>query len=222
MRKLKAYSVVLVGTEKDKVFFQTYFTTIYLVQNNEEALYKYKKEKAPIVLLCNNHTSDAIDIFKQIRENDSKTILILLFENISHSRLLQALPLHLSGYVEKPFTSTSIEMAMLNIKKDLNIFYINFIYLKEEYFFNRKTSVLHKNNNEIKLTHNEIKLMKLLGNSNNRYVHSEIIEHSIWEKDSVYEDCNKRLKHLIYGLRKKLPKESIVNSYKLGYKLVQS
>jgi DNA-binding response OmpR family regulator len=221
MRTLKSYSIVLVGTEKDKVFFQTYFTTIHLVKNNREALHRYKEEKATIVLLSHNSIiDDAINICKEIREDDRKTILVLLFENITHSKLLQLLPLHLSGYVEKTFTSTNIQRVLQNIKQDLNLLTNKFLYLNEEYAFNRENFTLYKNSSEIKLTKNEIKLINILDNSEERYVHSEIIEHNIWEKDSAYADCNKRLKYLIYGLRKKLPKESIMNSYNLGYKLM--
>ena len=93
--------------------------------------------------------------------------------------------------------------------------------LKENYLFDIERSILYcDQKNEIKLTKNEMKFMQLITKAKYAYVSSEQFEHSIWEEDSEYEDCNKRLKHLIYGLRKKLPKGSILNGYKLGYKLL--
>lgn len=61
--------------------------------------------------------------------------------------------------------------------------------------------------------------MKILLKSKHQFFSPEVIEHDIWEEDFYREDCHIRLKYLLYGIRKKLPKGSIVNSYGLGYKL---
>jgi DNA-binding response OmpR family regulator len=59
-----------------------------------------------------------------------------------------------------------------------------------------------------------------MSSNKEKYVSSEQIEHTVWEEDSAFEDCHSRLKALLYGLRQKLPENTIVNSYSLGYKLV--
>jgi DNA-binding response OmpR family regulator len=135
-------------------------------------------------------------------------------------KLLEALSVQLLDYLEKPSQEHQVEVLLKNLCHDLKFIDDYSLYLQEGYLFNTRNKILYnEKNKEIKLTKNEIKFMEIMSSTKEQYFSSEFIEHSIWEEDSVYQDCNKRLKYLIYGLRKKLPKNSIVNSYKLGYKL---
>jgi len=219
---MHSYKLMLVGDNNDKIFFQSFFKQIHLVKNNREALVEYELNKISILFLsCNDKSYSAIDTALEIREKSRSIILVILAEKISNEKLIKALSLNLSGYMKKPFKVEEVNMVFKNISKDLTFFSENSIRLKESYRFCTESNTLYnRENKEIKLTKNEMKLMSIMTKNKEPYVGSELLEHKIWEDASAYEDCNKRLKYLIYGLRKKLAKNTIINSYKLGYKLV--
>ena len=138
-------------------------------------------------------------------------------------KLLESLSVQILDYLEKPSKKHKVEILLKNLCHDLKFIDDYSFSLKDEYWFNTKNKILYNNENkEIKLTKHEIKFMEIMSSKNGQYVSAEYIEYSIWEEESICQDCNKRLKNLIYGLRKKLPKNSIINSYKLGYKLVST
>jgi len=217
---LKLYSPVLVGQERENGYFKKYFKKILSLTNNQQALkYFYKKKPSIIFLYCDKYI---VDIVKKIREHDRKTILIVLFEDTDMRSLLKLLPFHFSGYIEKPFKEEKVKKVLENIVYDLNFLNEDFCTLSKNYCFDKKEKILYNSYyKEIKLTKNETKLMNILSQKHH-YFTSEFIEYTIWEDDSTFEDCNQRLKALLYGLRKKLPEDSIVNTYNLGYKLMFS
>jgi DNA-binding response OmpR family regulator len=144
-------------------------------------------------------------------------------EDKNMCKLLEALSVQLLDYLEKPSQEHQVEVLLKNLCRDLKFIDDFSFYLQEGYLFNTRNKILYnEKNKEIKLTKNEIKFMEIMSSRKEQYYSSDFIEYSIWEEDSVHEDCNKRLKYLIYGLRKKLPKNAIVNSYSLGYKLVST
>ena len=134
---------------------------------------------------------------------------------------LEKLSLQLLDYLEEPSSEHEVKILLKNICRDLVSIDDFSFYLKDGYVFNTRSKILYnQESREIKLTKNEIKFMEIMTSRKEQFFSSTFIEYSIWEEESISEDCNKRLKYLIYKLRKKLPKNSIVNSYKLGYKLV--
>jgi DNA-binding response OmpR family regulator len=221
MKNLELYVPVLVGKSDVREVFQTFFENIYLVETNKEALSCYYEHHPPIIFFyCDEKSSNPIEIIKKIREHDNKTILVVISKGKSFSFLFEALPLHLSGYITKPFEADKVEELFRNISHDLNFLHENELLLPEGYIFDRAKEILYDEKYvEVNLTKNEMNFIKLVASTKDQYFSSELIEHTIWEEDSASEDCNNRLKNLLYGLRKKLPKNSIVNSYKFGYKL---
>jgi DNA-binding response OmpR family regulator len=221
MKNLELYVPVLVGGVEDKKIFQIFFKDIQLVETNQEAFQYYHEHSPPIIFFyCDENLLNTFDIIKKIREKDREVILVLMSKIKNASILLEALPLHLSGYITKPFQDDELELLLNNISHDLNFIHDDEMLLSEGYVFNVEREMLYnKKKVEVNLTKNEMHFIKIITSKKNHYFSSEFIEHTIWEEASAYEDCNNRLKNLLYGLRKKLPKDSIVNSYQLGYKL---
>jgi len=222
MEDLKLYNLLLVGEAEEKEYFQEYFQEIYLIKNNIQAFNFYSMYKPLIIFFyCDETVFNTLSIIEKIREHDRETILVIIEKGKKVNTLLNALPLHLSGYIEKPFQKNKVDKVLQNISHDLDLLYEHRFKLKENYTFNRKQHMLYnQEKEEVKLTKNEIKLMNLMSSNKEQYVSSEQIEHTIWAEDSAFEDCHTRLKALLYGLRRKLPENTIINSYSLGYKLV--
>ncbi len=224
MSNLKFSQLLLVGNIDEKEYFEEYFGEVELLENNTEVLEHYKKSIfSTIFLNCDSKKGDVFEICQKIREDDYKKIIVLLTDKMDRDRLLQAIPLHLSGCLERPLERGAVEKILANVENDLIRVSINSIQLKEGYSFHFAQKTLYDGfYQEVKLTKNELSLLLILLRSKDGFVDGDTIEHKIWEEDSFVNDCTNRLKNLLYNLRKKLPKGSISNNYKLGYRLVYS
>ena len=224
MKNLDINPLLLVGDFTVKEYFKKYFKAIELVKSNSEALALYYQNSFfTIFLNCDLETDNAFEVCREIRENDKKTAIAILSSNINIEKLNKAIPLHLSGCIERPFKESQVKEVLLNIQHDLEFLSYDIIKLKNGYHFCGNRQILYDSyHNEIKLTKNELKLFNILLRGKDERISDEAIEHEMWELESFDVDCSKRLKNLLYNLRKKLPENSISNSYKLGYKLLST
>jgi len=134
---------------------------------------------------------------------------------------MEALFLHLSGFIEIPFKEHQIKYLLQHLDKDLEFLNTHIYRLKSNYTFDAQCQILcDENRNEVKLTKKERRLITLLLKSKYQFVKIETLEHNIWEEESLEKDCGARFKVLLNGVRKKLPKKSIINRYGMGYKLI--
>jgi len=98
--------------------------------------------------------------------------------------------------------------------------------IEELQFFSKIRNIDSKNHicyldddTKVHLTKKETLFLELLKRGNGDFVSKNDIEFHIWNNDSTNRDCSGRLKTLVYELRKKIGKESIVTCYALGYKI---
>jgi len=221
MNNLKTDVLLIVGEKEDELFFRDYFKEIYLLPNNEKVFFLYKKKNISIIFLDFNQ-KDTLHTIKEIRKRDKEVIIVILITSLSKKNLKDLLPLHLSGCLQKPFNKNSFEkLFQEHILFDLNISKRNKVKIKSHYIFDREEHLLYNSQfSQIKLTKHELKLLSLLSLSKNNFLTTESLEYSIWEDESSFCDCNNRLKYLVSTIRKKLPKDSLVNLYGSGYKLL--
>ncbi|NEW60677.1 hypothetical protein GSY74_05215 [Sulfurovum sp. bin170] len=231
MNNLKISSLLLVGDSKEREYFENYFNKIELVCSNREALSSYHKNSfSAIFLNCglNELEYSAFNISKKIRENDTRTVIVILADSLDNDRLKKVLPLHLSGCIERPFNRSQVEDVLSNVEKDLEFLSTDITKLKDGYHFCTNQQIFYDSLHcEIKLTKNELKLLNILLRVKDNIITEESIASEIWEEEMWNHNSDEinytsRLKNLLYNLRKKLPKDSISNSYKLGYKLIYS
>lgn len=222
MNDLQKNIPLIVGGEDTKRFFEFFFNKVYMVSSNYEILSLYQKKNSSILFL-DYDKKNSIDIINKIRQKDRYIVIFLLITAaISKEELERLLPLHLSGCMKKPYDFKIFEKLLRdNIFIDLNFSKKGKLKLTSNYIFNMDESILYDNKeNKVKLTKQEFQLIKLFLESKNHFLTTEFLEYSIWEEESTKQDCNNRLKYLINSIRKKLPPNSIINSYGLGYKLV--
>jgi len=221
MNNLKLNSLLLVGDSTDKEHFMPFFKEVTLVKNNQEAMKQYTKISAPIILLYCKHQDASLKVVEQIRDKDNSTIIIVSTDTIETEILLEAFPLNIFSFVERPFNTLKVYELLLKLEKKLSSKVNKFVLLKENYTYSISKGILYDGENQkVHLTKYKVMLMNLFINEKNKFLTSEFIEHSLWEKESQEADCNKRLKTLLYLLKKKLPKDSIENAYGVGYRLI--
>ena len=228
MINLKQYSLLMVSREKKKRHFLSFFKEVTVVKDNRELLDSYYKNPPSILFLgCRDESIDGIEVVKKIREEDKDTIVVLFSNKVYKEELLEALPLQISACLVKPFTKSKIVKLFSDIKNELkeSKFRDNSstVELKDGYRCCKRTERLYnESSEEVSLTKKEQAFLKLLINANSKAVSVETIEHTIWEEASMSSDCSNRLKVLLSGLRKKLPKGTIKNIHGVGYRITLS
>lgn len=191
------------------------------VSNTEDAQQIYDTNDIDIIISdINLKGSSGIDFVKNIRQTDTLTPIILLTAHSEKSFLFEAIKLNLIDYLVKPvdfnLLNDTLKKAVKNLVQNgkLEITFISGIK------YNPKQNYLYDgDNNEVKLTLSENKLLNLLLKNKERTVSAEEIKYFIWEDTFATDGA---LKSLINKLRSKIGKESIKNLSSIGYQLILS
>ena len=178
-------------------------------------------EKRIDIILSDINLPDksGLDFIKEIRQVDKKIPIIILSAYTDKNFLLEATKLKLIDYLTKPIDFKSLHQALNKCVDEIldNSRYI--ISFKNNINYN----VLHKKlldttkNEELSLTSKELTLLDFLIKNSNRIVSSEELKSYLWEDE--FEATDSALKNLLNKLRKKIGKDSIINTSGVGYRL---
>jgi len=120
------------------------------------------------------------------------------------------------GYLIKPVSETEIEACLAVASRTLKKSppkIVNDIQIGD-YIYTFESKTLTLNNELIKLSKNEYKVIDILCNSYGNVVETQELVQSIWQESENRTDS---LRELIYRLRKKLPSININSLSKSGY-----
>ena len=206
---------------KHNNYFQNYFREVCLAKDNSDALDIYsQKYPSVIVFNCHEKKLKGLDAVKKIRQHDKETIIALITDNIEKKELLETFGLRLIGCLIEPFKKNDVQNLLNRIDGELTAKSQDTILLKNQCSFDIRTqSFYNRVHQKVKLTKYETFLIEILIKKRDQWVENETIGYHIWENDFFEKDCTGRLKTLINTLRKKIPKNTIVNSYGMGYKI---
>jgi len=198
---------------------------IYFANDGEEGYEVYLEKKPDIILLdINMPKLDGLSLAKKIREVDSEVKIIITTAYTEQDKLLQAIELYLIKYILKPIDPKVLKEALIKAKSEIlearkdnepreKVFILDEV--SKWYFESEK---LYENNQEIKLTKNERRLLKLLSSDKNKvFTFFEIFNHISYDDFDKDYDAG-QIRALVKLLRKKVPKESILNIYAEGYR----
>lgn len=190
---------------------------VVAVSNGEEAYEKYLELKPDIIIAdIEMPILNGLKLVEKIRRDDKHTQIIITTAYEDTSYLIKAVELHLVKYLLKPLNIIELKNALQICVENLKDFN-NLRYLSETSYYDMSKRILTVKNNEVDLDFNEIKFLELLLKFPNQVVPYEQIENVIWEEGMDITN----LRTLVKRLRDKLPKESIQNISKVGYKVVE-
>lgn len=157
---------------------------------------------------------NGIEFFKKVRSENRDIPLIVLSASTNKDFLLDAIKLKLIDYLIKPITFKKLESAL-----DVAVEYLIengllHIKLNDELVYDISYKALFRNEHEIKLTPKELLLLELLIKNRNKTISANEIKALLWEDGS-----DSALKSLIYKLRLKIGKETLLSSSGIGFKL---
>ena len=202
-------------------YLNRYFENVYEAQDGEEA-YEIYKEKKPQILIVdlNIPKLNGLELLRKIRETDHNVKAIMLTAHTESKFLIEATSLKLTKYLVKPVNRSTLKSALdLAISELSNFNFISkkFITLKENYLWDLNNEELIKNGNSILLTNKERKILSMFFKNINKIMSYDDIIMEVWY--DYEEDKIDALKTIIKNLRKKLPKDTIINVFGVGYKV---
>ena len=196
---------------------------VLTADNGKKGFELYKKFNPHIIISdLNMPIMNGIELIQKIRELDQNSkIIITTFKNDVQT-LLQASELKLFKYLINPIDFTTLKNIIKESIEELNRFNtvaLNLINISPTLIWKTSEFELFSNNQIVKLTPKEKKVLNLLLQKPNQvFTYNEII-YEVWEKNNEIGD-RKTLKTMITGLRKKIEDVEINNVYGYGYKIV--
>ena len=198
-------------------FLEEYFENIYEASTALDALKLYEKVSPNIIITdIQMPKLNGLEFISRIRQKDKNVQIIILTAFCDKDYLLRAVELQLVKYLIKPINEKEFEKALLSACENLNNYESNIIYLKDDLKFDMYNLTLVDNDNIIKLRTKELDFLYLLLKNKNRFVTYQEIENFVWKDEVMSKDA---LKTLVKNLKKKMPKELIVNLTNTGYKI---
>ena len=205
------------------VQLENFVDKIIYAGDGEEGYELYLVHKPDIILLdINMPKLDGISLAKKIRELDKEVKIIITTSYGDQEKLLAAIELALVKYIIKPIDPKVLEETVIKAKNEIiasqkreekKVFI-----LENDMLWNRTDEKLFLNNKEIKLTKNERRLLTLLStNPNKVYTFFEIFDYL--SHDDFYKEYDaNQIRALVKLIRKKIPKDAILNIYGEGYR----
>lgn len=161
------------------------------------------------ILDINVPNIQGLELLKIIKNANFKTKVIIISANININLIKEAYDLGCDDYLKKPFDLEELILKINRYEQKSKIFYLD-----ENIIFNLSKKELIINNKNIELTKNEKKLLYLLVNNIGSKISYEQIENFVYEAEAKSSDA---IRSLMKRLRKKLPKDLILNSLDEGY-----
>jgi len=218
-------SILLAEDEEElreylREYLQIFFKDVFIAKCGKEAYEQYKQHHPDIILTdINMPNIDGLSLISKIREEDTKTKIIIISAHSEQEKLLKAIELNLVTYLIKPIKTDMLKKVIFElvevIRKSTKRIYIN-----NNTYWDKNTLSLWENEKEMILKEKESQLIQLLcSNINHPFSSKEIFKH-------LYVDSHERefseyaITSFIKRLRMKLPANIIQNEYGFGYKIV--
>ena len=197
-----------------RLFFKEVLHTNSLIYANEI----YEKSFPSILIIdINLKESSGLTFIKELRKKNKSMPVIIITENKETDILIEAIKLNLIDYLLKPVDINKLIHALnLSAKNILNSGEIKTI-IKNDVIYNyvdKSITILDKKQS---LTKNESRLLELFLINKNKFVKNEDIIKQIWSDKEVSSSA---FKSLINRLSNKIGKDTISNSFGIGYGIV--
>ena len=198
---------------------QGYVGEILCANDGEEGYEKYLSFKPDIILLdINMPKVDGLTLAKKIREVDKDVKIIITTSYSEREKLLQAIELYLVKYILKPIEPDELKDAMNKAIKELKRERDKIFYLNDVTTWNATNQKLIESDKEIKLTKNERRFLMLISSNPSKvYTFFEIFDYLSYDDFDKEYDAN-QIRALVKLVRKKVPKDAIINIYGEGYR----
>ncbi len=218
-QKMQSYTILYVEDDekiRDSIteFLSRYCKKVYACDNSEEGLELYHTYKPDILLLdINLPGMSGIDLATLIRQNDTKTRILISTAYTNKEFMLKAIELQLTRYLVKPVTSKELFSAFEKCLDELQSG--DDIDLGEGYRYSKKHSGIMYGNKSVLLRKKEAELLEFFITHEDEVVRYELLEYCIWGDEVMTRDA---IRSQIRNIRKKIGINLFENISGIGYK----
>lgn len=201
---------------------ENFFVNITVANNGQEGLKLYKDKQFHIIFTdIEMPVMNGISMIEKIRETDEDIPIVIFSAYDKSEYFLKMINAGIDGYILKPYDLKQIIEVITKIvmRFDIEVRFKNKIKLYDDFYWDKQKCELTKDDKNIKLTKNEIKLFEILSSSKDRIMSNEDIEEYIFD-DEILD--NKRVRNLVSRLKAKLGTSLVEANYGNGYKLKTS
>ncbi len=207
--------------------FKTYFKNVITTDNGNEAIELYEKNHIDVAILdISINGMNGLNVAANIRERNSETIILMITAYSDNNKLLKAINLNLFGYLVKPIIHKELDETLKKIISKIPQETI--LNLPNKFLWQKNSKTLSYNNEAIKLTRNETKVVEILLSNKNKYLTACEIQDELFERGHANDEACNNVVQLISRLKKKIlhhyeeEEYFIENCYGAGYKIIVS
>ena len=169
---------------------------------------------------------DGIQLAKEILKTYSFPIVFITAHNDDET-FQEVLELSPYGFIEKPFSKKDIVFTLqlayqryLSHVKKSKVESVNqpkeYLILNENYSYSRALTILYHDDQPVKLSNKQSKLLEVLIQNVNHTVDYDALTSAIWGNDTVADSA---LRTLVYSVRKTFPDLPLLSYSKIGYSI---
>lgn len=169
---------------------------------------------------------DGIQLAKEILKTYDFPIVFITAHNDDET-FQEVLELSPYGFIEKPFSRKDIVFTLqlayqryLSHEKNSKVESANqpreYLILNEHYSYSRALKILYYDDQPVKLSSKQSKLLEVLIQNINHTVGYDVLTSAIWGDDTVADSA---LRTLVYYMRKTLPDLPLLSYSKIGYSI---
>ena len=195
-----------------------FFANVFYAENAEDGLTIFTSRQIHIIITdIELPRMSGLELCEIVRETNLNIPIFITTMHDDKEKLKQAIKLNLVDYLIKPVSVTSIKKTLMESLKKLLESSTLSVKLNNNISYFPLRWELQVLNEPIILTQKEANLLDLLLKHKNQVVSRETIEHFLYPDEPLSESG---YKSLIYRLRKKIGKDSIVSLSGIGIKLL--
>lgn len=222
LEKLKTLTILYAEDEegirkKISDSLRYYVKDVIEAKDGENALKLYKEHQPDIIFTdVMMPKLDGIELVRAIRQDDTKTPIVIITAHTDKEYLLRAVDLHLEQYIIKPINLTDLKNALRKCVDVISKIHALIRDLPGDYSYDFDNKILTCRDKIIKLSKKEIAFFELLIQNRHRVVTYSELQNYIWKDEFMSDDA---LKSLVRNIRQKFPKDYIKNLSGIGYRL---
>lgn len=226
MTNLKDYSVLIADDDdayRENLYkvFERHFGHVWEAQDGTHAYTLYQAEQPDIIVTdISMPRLDGLSLIRKIRSHDMKTKIIVTSAHAERDYLLDAIPLHISRYVVKPFVFQELQDAIVQSLEEEQPAE-NIVHCSDEgegriCKLDRQNHTITCGDETHELSTKEFLLLDALIKNENRVLSYTTIEDIVWEGEYMSSNA---LRTLIKKVRQKTCRDFIKNVASLGYRI---
>jgi len=220
---LKKHTILLVDDDEQilhnlKLTLSIFFDKVITASNGIEALNLYETNPSIDIIITDYimPKMSGYELCERIRRLDSETPIIMMSNYTEKEKLLKSIPLGLIDYLVKPIKYTTLSDTLLKIAAKIKTQPLASVFINEKVEYSFTSKEIKKDNEILKLTKNEALILELLIKSKQHITTLDQINYTLGSENLRSDQA---IKNLIYRLRQKIGKNTIINNKSLGYTL---